>query len=133
MLARQRKQNKLSTPFDPRPFRVMCKKDTMITACRSGKYITCNTSQFKILSSTFPEIDVKEQDDVDAQEDYDISESREQRISDASQSSVSDQSSSSVGPTYFQIWLTGITGIKPGILESSEDSTKIRNHVEGNL
>ena len=99
VLARQRKQNKLSTPFDPRPFHVMRKRGTMITACQSGKYITRNASQFKIVSSMFPEIDVKEQDDVDAQEDDDISESREQRTSDASQSLVSNQSSSNVGPT----------------------------------
>jgi len=33
VLARQKKQNKLSTPFDPRPFRVIRKKGTMVTVC----------------------------------------------------------------------------------------------------
>ena len=28
-----KKQNKISTPYDPRPFLVICKKGTMITAC----------------------------------------------------------------------------------------------------
>ena len=40
MLAHQKKQNKFSTPYDPRPFRVIRKKGTMITACRNGKYLT---------------------------------------------------------------------------------------------
>ena len=48
VLARQKKQNKLSTPFDPRPFCVIRKKGTMVPACRSGKYITRNTSHFKL-------------------------------------------------------------------------------------
>ena len=49
VLARQRKQNKLTTPYDPSPFRVVRKKGTMITAQRNGKYITRNASHFKVL------------------------------------------------------------------------------------
>ena len=49
VLARQRKQNKLTTPYDPSPFRVVRKKGTMITAQRNGKYITRNASHFKAL------------------------------------------------------------------------------------
>ena len=49
MLARQRKQNKLSTLCDPSPFRAVCKKGTMITAQCNGKYITWNASDFKVL------------------------------------------------------------------------------------
>ena len=58
VLAHQRKQNKLSTPYDPRAFRVIRKRGTMITACRNGKYITRNASHFKKVNSrwskTFP-------------------------------------------------------------------------------
>ncbi len=49
VLARQRKQNKLSTRFDPNPFQVVKKKGTMITTCRNGKYITRNISHFKVI------------------------------------------------------------------------------------
>ena len=49
VLVRQRKQNKLSTPYDRSPFHVVRKKGTMITAQRNGKYLTRNASHFKIL------------------------------------------------------------------------------------
>ncbi len=51
VLARQRKQNKLSTRFDPNPFQVKKKIGTMITACRNGKYITRNISHFKVINN----------------------------------------------------------------------------------
>jgi len=97
VLARQRKQSKLSTPFDPRPFRVIRKKGTMVTACRSGKYITHNASYFKLSSSMFPETDVDEHTDVYAKDD-DMLEAREQNTSelDCSNSSVSNQGTSSM-------------------------------------
>ena len=65
MLAHQKKQNKLSTPYDPRPFRVIRKKGTMITACRNGKYLTRNASHFKKVHSmlTDTNVGVDEQDD----------------------------------------------------------------------
>jgi hypothetical protein len=40
VLARQRKQNKLSTRFDPVPFQVVRTKETMITAHQNRNYIT---------------------------------------------------------------------------------------------
>ena len=55
VLVRQRKQNKLSTPYDPSPFCVVCKKGTMITAQRNGKYLTRNALHFKRLHSELHE------------------------------------------------------------------------------
>ena len=52
VLVRQRKDNKFSTRFDPRPFEVVRKKGTMVTAYRDGKYITRNISQFKVIDSS---------------------------------------------------------------------------------
>ena len=65
VLAHQRKQNKLSTPYDPRAFRVIHKRGTMITICRNGKYITRNASHFKKVNSklTDTNLDDDEQDD----------------------------------------------------------------------
>jgi len=54
--------------------RVIHKKGAMVTVCQNGKFITRNTSHFKIVSSMFPET---EHDDVDTQSDDDISEARE--------------------------------------------------------
>ena len=63
VLVRQRKQNKFSTRFDPNPFQVVRKKDTMITAYRNGKYITRNISQFKVIDSAFQESDQEDEDE----------------------------------------------------------------------
>ena len=52
VLARQRK-HKLSTRFDPLPFRVVPTNGTMITARRNGKYITRNVSHFKVVNPVF--------------------------------------------------------------------------------
>ena len=49
VLAHQRKQNKLTTRFNPSPFCVTSKRVTMITAQQNGKYVTCNTSHFKLV------------------------------------------------------------------------------------
>ena len=65
VLVRQRKQNKLSTPFDPSPFHVVRKKGTMITACRNGKYITRNASHFKVVDMVHQEITDNDDDDDD--------------------------------------------------------------------
>lgn len=46
-MLRQKKHLKFSRKFDPSPFKVTHKKGTMITALRSGKYVTHNTSLFK--------------------------------------------------------------------------------------
>ena len=53
VLARQRKHNKLSTRFDPLPFRVVHTNGTMIAARRNGKYITRNVSHFKVVDPVF--------------------------------------------------------------------------------
>ena len=49
---RQRKRNKFTIRFDPRPFEVVRKKGTMVTACRDGRYITRNISQFKVIDQS---------------------------------------------------------------------------------
>ena len=49
VLARQRKQKKFCTRFDPVPFKVVRKRGTMITASCNGKYITRNASHFKVI------------------------------------------------------------------------------------
>ena len=47
VLLRQKKITKLTTKFDPHPFKVIRIKGTMITAMRNEKYITRNASLFK--------------------------------------------------------------------------------------
>jgi hypothetical protein len=47
VLVRQRKKNKWSTRFDPKPYCVTQVKGTMITATRPGHYITRNSSFYK--------------------------------------------------------------------------------------
>lgn len=47
VLVKQPKENKLSTPFDPKPYQITDKKGTMVTAAREGKSITRNTTFFK--------------------------------------------------------------------------------------
>ena len=64
MLVRQRKQNTFFMRFDPSPFRVTSKTGTMIIAQWNGKYITCNTSHFKLTDPA-----IKEMTDEEEQED----------------------------------------------------------------
>ena len=71
VLARQRKHNKLSTRFDPFPFRVVHTNGTMITACRNGKYITRNVSHFKVVDPVFQ----GEESNDEEEEDDDITSS----------------------------------------------------------
>ena len=52
VLVRQRKQNKLSTRYNPCPFQVIRIKGTMVTARRKDKYITRNASHFKVINSS---------------------------------------------------------------------------------
>ena len=49
VLVRQKRKNKFSTKFDPKPYRVVRVKGTMITACRDGHYVTRNISFYKKL------------------------------------------------------------------------------------
>lgn len=66
VLVQQEKRNKLSTPFDPRPYEVIDKKGSMITAQREDKKITRNSSKFKTVlnppdlpGTTDQEIDIQ--------------------------------------------------------------------------
>lgn len=51
VLVRQEKHNKLTTPFDPKPYKVIEVKGTMIVAQRDDHRITRNSSHFKVLAS----------------------------------------------------------------------------------
>ena len=64
MLVCQRKENKLSTCFDPSPFLVTSKRGTKINARQNRKYITHNTSHFKFIDPA-----IKEMTDDEEQED----------------------------------------------------------------
>ena len=65
VLARQKKHNKLSTCFDPLPFRVVCRNGTMITARRNGKYITHNVSHFKVVDPVFQGEQLNDEEEED--------------------------------------------------------------------
>ena len=47
VLVQQDKQNKFTTPFDPKPYEIIEKKGSMVTAQREDKQITRDTSNFK--------------------------------------------------------------------------------------
>ena len=47
VLVKQPKENKLSTPFDPKPYQITNRKGTMVTASREDKSITRNSTFFK--------------------------------------------------------------------------------------
>ena len=47
VLVQQDKQNKFTTPFDPKPYEIIEKKGSMVTAEREDKHITRDTSNFK--------------------------------------------------------------------------------------
>jgi len=49
VLVKQKKKNKLSTPFNPEPLVVEEKKGSMVTASDGFKSITRNSSMFKII------------------------------------------------------------------------------------
>ena len=49
MLMRQPKQNKLSTPYNPKPFVVEEKKGSMVTVRNGSQTITRKSSQFKVV------------------------------------------------------------------------------------
>ena len=49
VLMRQLKQNKLSTPYNSKPFIVEEKKGTMVTASNGSQTVTRNSSQFKVI------------------------------------------------------------------------------------
>ena len=47
VLIRQKRRNKFSSNFDPKPYRVVKVKGTAITAMRNGHYVTRNISFYK--------------------------------------------------------------------------------------
>ena len=49
VLARQKKVNKLSTNFCPKPYRVTGRQGPRVTVSRNGHFITRNVSHFKVL------------------------------------------------------------------------------------
>jgi len=49
VLLRQPKHNKLSTPYNPKPFVVEEKKGTMVTASNGSQTVTRNYSHFKVI------------------------------------------------------------------------------------
>lgn len=55
VLVKQRKMNKLTTPFDPKPLKVTDVKGTMITAGRGQKSITRNKGMFKRIPTELKE------------------------------------------------------------------------------
>ena len=67
VLARQEKKNKLSSIFDPVPFKITAIKGSMITATRSSKTITRNSSFFKQVKSG----DTTQTASTTNEEDYD--------------------------------------------------------------
>ena len=55
VLMRQRKKNKLSTPYHPKPFVVEEKKGSMVTASNGSQTVTRNSSQFKVIPKNLAE------------------------------------------------------------------------------
>ena len=53
VLVRQSKKDKLTSPFDPLPYRIVAVKGSMITAERDGKTVTRNSSFFKLMPRSF--------------------------------------------------------------------------------
>ena len=76
VLVRQRKKNKFSSTFDPKPYRVTRVKGTMITATRPGHYITRNISFYKKVQPQEEEVT-----DEDYEEDY-LSDDSMKKIND---------------------------------------------------
>ncbi|KAJ8038834.1 hypothetical protein HOLleu_16375 [Holothuria leucospilota] len=62
ILVRQNKINKLTPPYDPKPFKVVSVKGSMITAERDARTITRNSSFFKVFNFTEEE---EEMDQLD--------------------------------------------------------------------
>jgi predicted RNA-binding protein len=52
VLIRQPKTNKLSTPFNPHPYKVVARKGSMVTAEHGSHKVTRNVSFFKRIETT---------------------------------------------------------------------------------
>lgn len=68
VLVRQPKKNKLSTPFDPRPYTVTKQNGSMFTARRGNHVITRNASHFKPVIADVPTFEEEEEES----EEFDI-------------------------------------------------------------
>ena len=53
VLVRQSKENKLSTRYDPKPYKVVKRRGSRITVLKNGHYITRNISFFKKFTGKF--------------------------------------------------------------------------------
>jgi len=62
VLVKQEKKDKLTTPFDPKPFTIKEQKGTMVTAERDDKIITRNSSHFKMIPCKQPQPQREEND-----------------------------------------------------------------------
>eukprot|EP00795_Rhopilema_esculentum_P002360 gene2360-18000_t len=80
VLIRQRKRNKLTSKFDPKPFRIVRIKGTMITACRDGQCVTRNISFFKPIQERK---DLEFYNDADDEESLEIPATGEGQQEDA--------------------------------------------------
>lgn len=73
VLVKQPKRNKLSSPFDPKPYCVTRVQGTKLTASRPGHTITRNVQHFKFLSKLKPtnfDQEGEEEDDIDTPGEY---------------------------------------------------------------
>ncbi|KAL3864805.1 hypothetical protein ACJMK2_006458 [Sinanodonta woodiana] len=73
VLVKQEKRDKLSTPFDPKPYEVINKKGSMITARREDHQITRNSSFFKTVKNSphIPPSDDQTYDTINLKKDGD--------------------------------------------------------------
>ena len=53
VLVRQSKENKLSTRYDPKPYKVVKRRGSRVTVLRNGHYVTRNISFFKKFAGEF--------------------------------------------------------------------------------
>ena len=75
VLVKQRKRNKLSSRFDPQPYRITHRQGTMLTAKRPGHTIMHNIQHFKFLSKQQPKNFLQgegEEFDIDEEITHDI-------------------------------------------------------------
>ena len=86
VLIKQPKENKLSTPFKPVPYKVIEKKGSMITAQHGSHIMTRNSSLMKKVSSECGKGKVIEEDPIVNLDDFDI------HLPDTDNTSVTPQS-----------------------------------------
>ena len=81
VLIRQPKKNKLTPPFNPKPFTVEARKGTMVTVKRGSKKITRNISFFKKIDNRVTD----SSDDEDDDDDFDCDRTNEDQHNQANQ------------------------------------------------